>query len=281
MTRVRVVTDSAAELPAEVVERLRITVLPLSIHFGDEVLRDGVDITPDQFYRKLERSSVLPTSSPPSLKTFESVYNELNKTTDQIISIHVSSRLSQTVNVAHNAVESFIGRCRITVVDSLSISLGLGILVRAAAEAAAKGLSLDEIVRLVRGMIPHIYIVFFVETLEYLERGGRISKSQALLGSMLNIKPIISIEDGEIIPLEKVRTRAKALDKLFEFVAEFSRIDRVAILQSAPQEDAQALIERLEMFFPEMAFPVLTYGPVLAAHIGPKTMGVIVYEGVG
>ncbi len=280
MARVKVVTDSAAELPPEVVKRLGITVVPLNIHFADEVLRDGVDITSEQFYRKLERSPGLPFSSPPPIKAFQDVYTKLSRTTDQIISIHVSSKLSQTADVAQAAVDTLISRCRIAVVDSFSISLGLGILVASAAEAAAQGMPLDRVIRQVRGMIPHIYIVFFVETLEYLEREERIGKAQAILGTMLDIKPILIVEDGEIIPLEKVRARAKAIDKLLEFVAEFSHIQRVAILQSVPNEESPTLIERLEMIFPKMKFPVVTYGPVLATHVGPDATGVIVYEGL-
>jgi DegV family protein with EDD domain len=280
MAKVKVVTDSAAELSPEVVERLGITVVPLTLHFDDEVLRDGLDITPQQFYRKLEYSSTLPFSSPPPMTTFQEVYTELSRTTDQIISIHVSNKLNRTVDVAQAAVDTLISRCRIAVVDSSSLSLGLGTLVSTAAEAAAQGMSLDSIIRQVRGMIPRIYIIFFVETLEYLEREERIGKAQAILGTMLDIKPILIVEDGEIIPLEKVRTRAKAIDKLFEFVVEFSHIQRVAILQSVPNEDSLTLIERLEMLFPKMQFPVITYGPVLATYIGPDAMGVIVYEGM-
>ena len=128
-------------------------------------------------------------------------------------------------------------------------------------------------------MITQGYSVFFVETLDSLERGGRIGKAQALLGTMLDIKPLLIVEDGEIIPLEKVRTRAKAIDKLFEFVAEFARIEKMAILQSEFTEDTQLLIEHIGTVFPDMEVPTLTYGPVLATHVGPDTMGVIVYEG--
>lgn len=281
MSIVRVITDSAAEFPEKVVEDLDITVLPMNLHLGQDVFRDGVDITNSEFFERLRRTSALPTASPPSLELFEDTYKLLSETTDQIISIHHSSKLSQTVNVARRASESFIGRCWVNVVDSLSISWGLGVLVEAAARAALEGASLEEIVRLVRGMIPHIYIAFFVETLDYLERAGRLSKSQAILGTMLNIKPILIMEEGEIIPLEKVKTRSKALDKLFEFVAEFSHIERGAILQSHPNsEEAYILIERLRGIFEGLSFPILTYGPVLATHIGPEAMGVVIYEGV-
>ncbi len=281
MAKVRVITDSTAYFEPGVAERLGITVLPLNIHFGDESFREGIDITAEEFFRKLRHTSIMPTTSPPSLSDFQRAYEELiRQGADEIIAIHISSKLSQTYQVAKAATEPFLGRCRITVIDSLTTSLGLGILAEAAAKAAAQGMVMEDIVRLIRGMIPHVYIVFFVETLDYLERGGRIGKAQALLGTMLNVKPLLIVEDGEIIPLEKVRTRAKAIDKLFEFVAEFAHIEKMAILQSEFTNDTQLLIEHIHTVFPDMEVPVLTYGPVLATHVGPDTMGIIAYEGM-
>jgi DegV family protein with EDD domain len=279
---VKVVTDSTAYLEPEVAEELGISIVPLNIHFGDETLRDGIDITATEFFRRLDRSLEMPTSSPPSRSTFEKVYSELGKTTDEIISIHISGKLSQTYAVANAAAAPLLGRCNIVVTDSLTTSLGLGILTTAAAKAAAQNKSLDEIVRLLRGMIPHIYIVFFVETLDYLERDGRIGRAQAILGSMLGIKPLLIMDEGEIVPLEKVRTRSRAIDKLFDFVAEFPQIEQMAILQKSPvaTEETLLLIERLEMVLPETEFPIITYGPVLATHVGPSTTGIIVYEGM-
>jgi DegV family protein with EDD domain len=155
--------------------------------------------------------------------------------------------------------------------------------VEAAAESAESGATLDEVVRVVRGMITHMYAVFFVDSLEYLEHNGRLSKSQAVLGTMLGIKPFLTIEEGEIIPMEKVRTREKAIDKLVEFVSEFSTIDRVAIMQSGqqPGEDTRLLLERLEQTFPGQYFPVMTYGPGLACQIGPDSLGIFIFEGAG
>jgi DegV family protein with EDD domain len=282
MGRVKVVTDSTAYLEASVAKRLGITIVPLTVRLGDEIFRENVDITAEEFFQKLDRSSAMPMAFPPSVEDFQAVYAKLSKSTDQIMSIHVSSKLSQTCNRATVASQSLLGRCEITVVDSLTTSLGLGILATAAAQAAAKGQPLDEIEFLIRGMIPHIYIVFLAETLEYLERGGRIGEAQALLGTMLNIKPFLAIEDGEIIPMEKVRTRENAVDKLFEFVAEFSQIEQIAILQSTPEpiEETKLLIERLEIAFPKIKPPILVYGPVLSCHVGPNGLGVIVYEGL-
>jgi DegV family protein with EDD domain len=168
--------------------------------------------------------------------------------------------------------------------DSMSVSWGLGFLVKAAAEAAADGRPLDTIVRLVRGMLPHIYLVFSVERLDYLERGGRIGRAQALLGTMLHIKPILLIEDGEIVPVEKVRTRLMALEKLADFVAEFAAIQQVVILRSPLESDdspqIEELREHLSLALPDQPFPIVEYDPILACHLGPEAIGVVVYEGV-
>ena len=281
MGKVKIVTDSTAYLEASVARRLGITIVPLTVRLDDETFQEGVDITAEEFFQKLSRSSAMPVAFPPSVEDFLAVYTELSKTTDQIMSIHLSSKLSETCDRATVAAQSFLGRCEIAVVDSLTTSLGLGILTTAAAQAAAQGQSLEEIEFLIRDMIPRIYIAFLAGTLKYLEREGRIGQAQALLGAMLNIQPFLTIEDGEIIPLEKVRDSEGAVDKLFEFVGEFSQIEQMAIIQSTPNpiEETKMLIERLEVIFPKVPPPILVYGPVLACHVGPDGLGVIVYEG--
>ena len=281
MRRVKIVTDSTAYLEPSVARRLGITIVPLTVRLGNETFLEGVDITAEEFFQKLDRSSAMPVAFPPSAEDFLAVYTKLSKTTDQIMSIHISGKLSQTCDRAAAASQGFLGRCQITVVDSLTTSVGLGILATAAAQAAAQGKSLEEIEFMIRGMIPRVYIVFLAETLGYLEREGRIGQAQALLGAMLNIKPFLAIEDGEIIPLEKVRDSEGAVDKFFEFVGEFSQIEQMAIMQSTPEpiEETRMLIERLEVIFPKIKPPILVYGPVLACHVGPNGLGVIVYEG--
>jgi len=280
MGKVAIVTDSTAFLEPGVAQELGINVVPLNIHLGDEVLRDGIDITPEAFFLRMEQSGVVPRLSPPSVETFERVYAGLHTRTDEILSIHISAHLNQTLNHAERGAESLLGRCSIMVIDSMTTSLGLGILAKAAAKAAQDGADLDEIVRIVRGMIPHIYLVLYVDQMDYLERGNRVGRAQAILGTMLNIKPLLFVEDGEIIPLEKVRTHEKAIEKLFEFVAEFSELKQAAIVQRIPHptEETNMLLERLEPIFPDIEFPIIQYGPVLASHIGPSAMGVVVYE---
>lgn len=280
MGRVRIVTDSTAELSYDRAEDLGITVIPLNIHIGRERFRDGIDINHDEFFEKLENSESLPSTTAPPLELFEDTYRTLGSETDDIISIHISAKLSGTVGLARQAATSLIGQRRIAVVDSLTTSLALRTLVLTASAISRKGASLDEVVRMVRAMIPHVYLVFFVEDLEYLERGERIGKAEALLGTMLSIKPLLIIEDGEILPLEKVRTRSGGVDKLHEFVTEFPHLEKIAILKGANAPAPTDLLDRLRVAYPAQDIDVITYGPVLATHLGPEAIGVFVYEGL-
>jgi len=277
---VKVVTDSSADLPPETAQRLGITVVPLNIHFGTKAFRDGIDLTAREFFRKLPTSPLPPFASPPSEAAFYQAYTKLSRETDEAISIHISSRLSDTYRVASQVAESVLGQCHIMVMDSLTISLALGNLTIAAAGAAQEGANLEEVVRLVRGMIPHLYLVFFVESLDYLERGGRIGKAQALLGTMLGIKPLLIIEEGEIQPLEKVRTRTSALEKLFEFITEFPHIEKMTLIKGIESAGMEELLQRIETAYPDKEVDVVTYGPALATYVGPGAMGVFVYEGM-
>ncbi len=280
MTQVKVITDSSADLAPESAAALGITVLPINIHFGNKTYRDGLDINAEEFFDRLTRNTVFPTTTPPASSLFEDTFAELMKQTDQIVAIHVSSKLSQTWARAQRAASPLLGRAKIHVIDSQLVSVGLGMLVTAAAQAAESGANVDEVVRLVRGMIPRIYIAFFSDTLEYLERGGRIRKAQAILGGMLNIKPLLILEDGDIVALEKVRTRAKAVEKLVEFIIEFTHIERMVILHSTTSDDVNLLIEQLNLALPNLDMRVELYGPSLGTHLGPGALGVVVYEGM-
>jgi len=280
MRRVRIVTDSTAELPVEVTEELGIAVVPLTIHVGRETFLDGREIDTETLARKLDHTEALPFATAPSVKAIEDAYRDIGDGTDDIVSIHISAGLSSTVELARRAASSLIGERRIVVVDSLTTSLALRILVTAAAEISRRGANLDEVVRLVRAMIPHVYLVFFVESLEYLERDERIGKAEALLGTMLSIKPLLIVEDGEILPLEKVRTRGGGLDKLYEFVTEFPHLEKIAILRGPNAATPSDLVEKLQLAYPKKDLDLVTYGPVLATHLGPAAIGVFVYEGL-
>jgi DegV family protein with EDD domain len=282
LSRVRVVTDSTAQLDAELVRELGVITVPLEISFGAQTFREGVDLTVEEFFRRATHSSVLPKASAPSVEEFRQVYAAASRSTDQILSLHVSSQLNETCIHARSAADFFLGRCEIEVIDSGTISLGLSILVDAAARAAVEGAALDDVVRLVRGMIPHVYAVFFTDTLDYLERDHHLTESQAMLGTMLSIKPFLALEEGEIIPMEKVRTHDKVIDKLIEFVSEFSSIEKIAIVQSPSRagKDARVLLDRLQSNYPGYEFDTITYGPTLGTYIGPFSLGLIVYEGI-
>lgn len=279
MARVRVVTDSTAGLSPEECEALSVTVLPLYVLIGQQRLKDGVDISTRELFRRMRSASMIPKTAPPEVADFEEAYRNVCRETNQVVSLHISGRLSQTVRNAREAADLMLGRCDIAVLDTQSASAGLAILVREAVRMAAQGMTLDELIPSLRGLIPRVYMVFFVESLDYLEAGGRIGRAQALLGSMLNIKPLLILEDGEIVPLEKVRTRAKAIEKLAEFVSEFTHVESLCILQEEDNQDTEALRELVHDWFPNLEMPVVSYGPVLASHLGPGAMGVVVYEG--
>lgn len=281
MSKVAILTDSCAYLTASEAEELDIHVVPLKVRINGQVFEDGDPLTTERFFRKQEDGSNLPTISAPGVRDFEKAYTDLHKQTDKVLALHVSTKLSNTCYQSQLGAEALLGRCTIEVLDTSSTLLGQGILVKTAARAAQEGASIDEIVRLVRGLIPHIYIVFYVDTMDYLERSGTIGKAQALLGTMMNIKPMLFMEDGEIIPMEKVKTREKAIDKLTEFVAEFDILEQTVIFQRAAHatHETNQLQERMEQIFPEKEFSVIQYNPLLASFVGPNATGVIVYEG--
>ena len=210
---VRVVTDSTAHLAPDVVRALNISIVPHHILIDGREYLDGVDLPESDFSCLVYEQGQDASTQPPTVEEFYAVYRDLNQDSSEIVSIHVSEVLSDTVKNARQAAGMLLGRCKTVVIDSQTLSMGLGILVETAARAAAAGQSLDEIVRTVRGLVPQIYIVFFSENLEYLERGGRIGHAQALLGTMLGIRPFLTLEEGEIRPMEKVRTREEALEK--------------------------------------------------------------------
>ncbi|HHN94029.1 MAG TPA: DegV family protein [Anaerolineae bacterium] len=282
MSKVSIVTDSAITIDPALIERLDVTIVPLVVRVGDREYIDGEDLNREELLRRMAEERVRPQIVGPTAQDFRHVYNRLTRRTDQIISLHSSAGLSAICQEAQKAADEFLGRCDIVVMDSETVSLGLGVLVEKAARLAARSLSLHEILRHIRGLIPRIYIVLITNTMDYLEHSGLISPSQAILGTMLGIRPFLAIEEGNLIPMEKVRSRERAIDKLAEFAGEFSHVEWIAVLQSIPSlaAETKGLLERLNAIAPGHEFPILLYGPLLASHIGPDGMGLIVYEGV-
>ncbi len=281
MKQVKILTDSCAFISPEVAEELDIHIMPLTIAIAGDILFDGDSATHARFF-DMQAQGLRSIISAPTVQIFERAYADLYQETDQILALHVSSGLSATFANSVLGADTLRGRCNIEIIDTNSILLGEGILVQIAAEAARKGKSLDEIVRLVRGLVPHIYTVLYVDTMDYLERSGTVGKAQAVLGTMMQIKPLLFMEDGKIVPMEKVKNAEKAIDKLVEFVAEFDTIEQTAIIQSdvTPTEQTNILLQRLGQLFPEKTFPIIQYNPLLASYVGPKAMGIIVYEGM-
>ncbi|MGD1997080.1 MAG: DegV family protein [Anaerolineae bacterium] len=282
MTRVHIVTDADGQMDRDLARRLDITVVPLTVRVGKEVYQDEEGERNEELLMRMALERIRPEIVGPTVDDFRAAYTRLTRLTDQIVSVHSSARLSNIVRNARAAAADFLGRCDIMVMDSQTTSLGLTILAREAAKMAQAGGSWEEILRRIRGMIPRIYVVMITETLDYLERSARISPAQCILGTMLGLKPSLAIENGEIIPMEKVRSWDKGLDKLIEFAGEFPSVEEIAILQSSslPPDGTLALKERLQAFFPGMTFPVLSYGPLLASHVGPEGLGLVAFEGL-
>lgn len=276
---VRIVTDSTSDIPASLAAELGISVVPLSVIFGDEVYKEGIDITHDLFYEKLVRSKVLPTTSAPSVGDFLEVYEKVLKETNEIVSIHISSKLSATYNNACQAARQLADQgARIEVIDSLSVSFGLTFLAAAAARAARNGADIDEIRRIVEQMIPRVHLLVVLDTLEYLRRGGRIGRARAFLGAMLKVKPILTIRDGEVHPEERVRTKAMAIERILQIATSY-RIREACVGYSTNAQEAEEIRRRLEAAAPGVEVGVVRLGPVLGVHAGPGVVGVGILEG--
>jgi DegV family protein with EDD domain len=251
------------------------------IRVDDQPHRAGLDVSTEQIYALLQEPGRTVTTVAPLPSVFEQTYRNLAIEYDHIFSIHMSSRLGGTFRAATQACAKLpASLTRIEVIDSRSVSMGMGMVVIAAARAAQDGATPAEVQRLINSMIRHTHVVFFVDTLEYLERGGRLSLNSSVLGSMQRIKPLMLLDDGDIVPYERTRTRAKAIEGLFTFVEDFPRVQDVYILYGTTPDDVDKLLEKVELIFPRERAQVGQFGPGVAAHLGPGAMGVAVFEGL-
>ena len=273
---VRIVTDSVSDIPPQVAKELGITIVPLHVRFGTEVYRDGIDLNADQFFERLSQSTTLPITSVPSPGDFAETYNKLAKETDEILVITLTSKLSGTNEVAKQSIGLVKRKCRIEVVDSQMAVMGEGLIVITAAKAAKAGADLDEVLGIVNRNIPRVDFRAAFDTLEYLKRGGRIGKAQAFLGSLLNINPIIGMKDGEVYPYGRERSRAKAIERLYNFVISYSHIEEMAVEYATVLNEAEMLIERLSSKFPKERIYLSRTGPVISTHTGPSLLIVTV-----
>jgi DegV family protein with EDD domain len=271
---VRIVTDSASDIPQRLTTEAGITVVPLTVRFGDETFVSGVDMDADAFWSKLQSSNEPPATAAPSAGDFQSAYEKLvAEGATGIVSVHLSSKLSATYQSAAVAAKE-ISSVPVEVVDTLAVSASTGLLALEAAERAKGGASAAEIAAELTGKLENVHLFGTIDTLEYLRRGGRIGGAQALLGTMLKVKPVISLEDGVVEPVGRVRTRAKALEHMAGLVREYKdRIGRLIVL-NGDASDTDKLVELLADVAPVAPGDVWTLGPIVGAHAGPGVVGV-------
>lgn len=280
MGRVKIVTDSSADIPASLAQALGIEIVPIYVQVGSKSYQSDVEITNEQVYRVMQERESVPITLAPTTTVFEQTYRRLAQTSDAIVSVHLSSHLSSTCRAAQQARERLpVSLARIDVVDSHSASVGLGMTVLAAAQMAQEGQSAGEIVREVQYRVQHTHGIFFVDSIEHLERSGKVNGPAGSLGSMSRIKPLLLLDDGQVVLYERTRTRAKAIDGLFTFVEDFPNVHEIAITYSTTPEDVEKLLDKLSVVFPRDQVLVAPYGTVNGAHLGPGAVGVAVYEG--
>jgi DegV family protein with EDD domain len=273
---VKVVTDSVSDISPAAAAELDITVVPLQVIFESRTLRDGVDLTTDEFYASLDGLTSLPTTSAPSPQVFTETYERLADEADGILVITIGSKLSATGQVAQQGIDLMCKKCRVEVVVSEQAMMAEGLLAIAAARAAREGAGLDALVEMTLQNISRCGIRLAFDTLKYLERGGRIGKAQALIGSVLGIHPVLGIRDGEVFPYGRERSRAKALDHLYRFAAGFKKIEELAVEDATTPDEADALVARLGIIFPKERIYRAKVSPVIGTNVGPSVIGVAV-----
>lgn len=271
---VRIVTDSTADLPADLVAELGVTVVPLNVHFGDETFRDRVDLSDDELIARLRRGPGLPKTSQPPVGAFEQAYRVLLP--DPICSIHIGREISGTIGAARLAVD-LLGSSAIALVDSRTLTMGLGWLVVAAARIAQRGGDLAECEAAVRERIPRARVIAMLDTLEFVRRGGRISTAAWILGSMLAVKPIVSVEDSQVLPLARVRTSRAAIDFLVRQVDELGPWEDLCVLHADNAAAAAPVVEAARAAMAHQAgyqVRLLHGGTVICTHAGPGAVAI-------
>jgi DegV family protein with EDD domain len=277
---IKIVTDSTAYLPEEYVQAHDLRVVSLYVHFGAEAFREGVELSNAEFYERLKAAPELPTTSQPSAGEFHEVFQALLEEGHEVICLTISSELSGTFNSATAAVE-MLGDVPVSIVDSRSTSAGLQLLVEAAVQAVSAGHTRQDIVRELEAIKQKLHVLFVVDTLEYLQKGGRIGSAKALMGTMLKVKPILCLHDGRIEPLEQVRSKRKALHRLLELVEERmgdgnGKVQAAVINALVPEEAAQ-LAQQLDHRVACERLIVADLGPAIGTHTGPGVVGVAAY----
>jgi DegV family protein with EDD domain len=273
---VKIITDSMADLPEEIIKNMDITVIPVNVLFGTESFRDGIDLTTEQFYARLVVSKVLPTTAVPAPGIFMETYEKVAREADEILVLTISHKLSGTYDTASRVVDMVKTKKRIVVIDTMHVVMAEGLIAIQAAKAAQSGAGLDEIVKQVHDNIAKAEERMSFDTLEYLKRGGRIGSAQAFLGSILKLNPVLRLKDGEVFPLSRERSRAKAIEALFNYVSEFKKIDAIAVEDATTPDEADKLAQRLKARYPNKPIYRSKVGAVIGAHVGPSVIAVSV-----
>jgi DegV family protein with EDD domain len=269
---VKIVTDSSCDLTKDIIDELDITTVPLFARFGEEIFRERVDLTDEQFYDKLVNGNIFPVTIQPNPQDFVDVYQKVSKGADAVVSIHISGKLSGTLNSAFQARDIVAGTCPIELVDSQTVTIALGLIVRAAARKAKQGGSLQEVLAVAREATSMSAAYCLLDTLKYLEKGGRIGKAKALVGTLLNVKPIVSLKEGQVIPFSQVRSRTKGLDQLVDIVKKVTDLRDIAVAYSTTPDDAKALAERISAELNNRKVSVFRMGTTLGIHTGPGSL---------
>jgi len=270
---VKIVTDSGSDITQEEAKKLGITVVPVYLRFGDEVYRDGVDIDCDEFYHKLVTSPVHPSTAAPAPGDFARVYEEAAQETGEIVSIHITSKHSAVCDAALVGKETAERKgCQIEVVDSRGLTMWQGLVAIAAAKAAEAGCSLQEVVNKAHETIRQLRALALLDTVEYVARGGRLGKAVSAVESLLNVKLLLTLRDGELRPAGLARTRSKGIDQLRKFIRSALHIEDLAIVYSTTPDDAQTLAEYVGSLFPNIVPRIVRLGPALGVHAGPGAL---------
>ena len=269
---VKIVTDSTADLPPKIIKELGITVVPLYVCFGQDVYRDREEIQEDAFYERLLQDPIHPTTTQPTPQDFVEVYSRLSSEADGIISIHISEKLSGTCNSASLGKKQVEKGCPIEVIDSKTVSMALGLIVIAAIAKTAK--SLPQVAEEVKQVVSSIQFLALFDTLKYLAKGGRIGKAKSLLGALLSVRPLLTIKDGEFVPVGQTRIRAKGIERLFDFIKDADDIEDLAVIHSTTPDEAKSLADRISAITTLKQVRVARLGPVLGVHGGPGVLAI-------
>jgi DegV family protein with EDD domain len=274
--KIKIVTDSTSDIPLELAKELSITVIPLYVRFGNKTYRDRVDISENEFYEKLINDPIQPTTSQPTPQDFADIYKKLSRASDGILSIHISNKMSGTLNSALQAKQTMPDKFPLAILNSETVSMGLGLLAIKAAQLANSGKNLPQITEEINKSIQETHVWALFDTLKYLAKGGRIGKAKGLLGTILNIKPLLMVKDGEMAPVSQPRTRSRGIDLMYDFLSGITDVEHLAVAYNTKPDEAQALVERLGQKYEMNRIKITRIGSTIGVYAGPGALEIAV-----